>query len=334
LQLLFRLLSYLLLFNFSLIPFHFPELNLAQVFSPEPSFVSHAADSKLITLLVTGDVLPGRSVELNLARKGDPTFAFAKVAGTLRNADLTLINLEGPLLSGCPIITTGVTFCGDPRFVRGLTFAGVDVVNIANNHILNFGQGGLDQTRKILRENNLVAVGEEQIGFKKVRGVTFAFLGFDVVGKKIDRSFLTRQIKKARSTADVVVVQFHWGQEYTYVPKTAGENPINLAHFTIRSGADLVVGNHPHWIQGIEFYRGNPIVYSHGNFVFDQMWSQETQEGMVGKYTFYGSKLVNIEFLPIKIDSPFQPRFLEGKEKDKLLQKIHTSSEKISELVK
>lgn len=348
LEILLKLFPYLFLFNLSWVPFQFPPLDLAHIFSPKTSFVSRAAEDQLITVLVTGDILPGRSVHLKFTQNGDPTFAFVKTAQTLREADITVINLEGPLISNCPVFYTGFTFCGDPRFTEGLQFAGVDVVNVANNHIYNFGSAGLAQTLETLDKSGLLAAGEGRIANVTVKGIRFAFLGFDAVGKILDRSFVSGEIEKARAEADVVVVQFHWGQEYTYVPKRAGSDPIELGHLAIESGADLVASNHPHWVQGIEFYHAKgavrsgedgpsqekPIVYSHGNFVFDQTWSRETTEGMVGKYTFFGKKLVGIEFLPVKIDPPFQPRFLTGEEKEEMLRKIKLSSEQIRELLK
>lgn len=329
LQIILKLFPYLFLLNLSWAPLQFPALDLEHIFAPKSAFISRAAEDQLITLLVTGDILPGRSVQLKLTQNGDPNFAFTKTAAVLRSADIVFTNLEGPLVSGCPVFYTGVTFCGDPRLAEGIKSAGIDVVNVANNHIYNFGSTGLSETLKILDRNGLLAAGEGRTAITAVKGVRFAFLGFDAVGKTLDRNFIAASIRTARKQAEVVVVQFHWGQEYTYVPKPAGDDPVALGHFAVEAGADLVVSNHPHWVQGMEFHLGKPIVYSHGNFVFDQMWSQETTEGMVGKYTFLGAKLVGIEFLPIKIDPPFVPRFLSGSEKIRMLDIIENASEKI-----
>ncbi|MDP1710732.1 MAG: CapA family protein, partial [candidate division WWE3 bacterium] len=344
-----KLLPYLFILNLSVAPLRFPELNLENIFSLGRG-LSARAEERTTTLLVTGDILPGRSVHLRYTQTGDPTFAFAKVADVLSAADLTLVNLEGPLVPDCPIIREGVTFCGDPRLAEGMKFAGIDIVNIANNHIFDFGAKGRQETITTLKEKGFAVAGEELATYQIVNGTRFTFLGFNTVGKKIDRLNLARSIGTVRESADVVVVQFHWGQEYTYVPKPAGEDPIALGHFAVEQGADLVIGNHSHWVQGIEFYnksevkiarfgeaepsQGKLIVYSHGNFIFDQMWSQETREGVVGKYTFLGKKLVGIEFLPVLIDLPFQPRFLAGKEAETTLSKMRLSSERIRELVR
>lgn len=120
-----------------------------------------------------------------------------------------------------------------------------------------------------------------------------------------------------------MIVAFHWGTEYTSTPNST---QIELAHSTIEAGADLIIGNHPHWVQGIEQYKGKFISYSHGNFIFDQMWSQETKEGVLGKYTFNNDGLINVEFIPVIIDEYSQPRFATKAEADRVLQRMKESS--------
>ena len=90
-------------------------------------------------------------------------------------------------------------------------------------------------------------------------------------------------IQALKRQVDFVIVAFHWGIEYTALPT---QEQRGIAHQAIDAGADLILGNHPHWVQATEKYQGKYITYAHGNFVFDQMWSQETREGVVGKYTF------------------------------------------------
>ncbi|EKD67007.1 MAG: hypothetical protein ACD_48C00640G0003, partial [uncultured bacterium] len=95
-----------------------------------------------------------------------------------------------------------------------------------------------------------------------------------------------------------------WGEEYTATPSARQKE---LAHFIIDSGADLILGNHPHWIQPPEVYSGKYIMYAHGNTIFDQMWSEETKIGVIGKYTFSGMRLVDVEFIPTYIQDYGQP---------------------------
>jgi len=111
-------------------------------------------------------------------------------------------------------------------------------------------------------------------------------------------------IFEAKKEADIVIVSMSWGVEYTDKPS---DRQIALAHLAIDSGADLIIGNHPHWIQSDEQYNNTYIKYAHGNLVFDQMWSEETKKGVIGKYTFENGKLINKEFIPIYIKDYGQP---------------------------
>lgn len=289
---------------------------------------------KTWTLLVTGDVLTARTVNTRTLRSGDFRWPFLQVADELRNADLTFINLETPLVTGCRPRDDGMIFCGDPRHVEGFTFAGIDVVNIANNHAANQGLEGVDETDHLLTEAGFLVTGRDRDPvFTEVAGKKVAFLGFNEVDiqdgvSQAQYENVQKKIQFARERADLVFVQFHWGNEYT---RTPSENQKKLAYLSIDAGADLVLGNHPHWWQPSELYKEKLIVYSHGNFVFDQMWSAETREGLVGKYTFQGNKLLEHEFLPVRIEDYGQPHWLKGEEKKHILQEFETERLKISQ---
>ncbi|MGH2370042.1 MAG: CapA family protein, partial [Chloroflexota bacterium] len=172
--------------------------------------------------------------------------------------------------------------------------------------------------------------------FEEVRGLTFAFLAFNGVGARIDRTALVRQIEQARLQADVVVVQVHWGKEYTHVPQPspgiAPDDPREIARIAIDAGADLIIGNHPHWVQGVELYGDGFVAYAHGNFIFDQMWSRETREGVVGRYTFYGRQLVAVEYRPVLIENYAQPHFVAGAEAEGILGRIEEASRYLASL--
>ena len=114
------------------------------------------------------------------------------------------------------------------------------------------------------------------------------------------------QISTATSSADLVIVTFHWGNEYSLRSLHQQE----LAHFAIDSGADVVIGHHPHWVQEYEVYKNKPIYYSLGNLVFDQMWSEKTRKGLVVRLTFSGNQLVNKEEIPTKIFDYGQPNLV------------------------
>jgi poly-gamma-glutamate synthesis protein (capsule biosynthesis protein) len=243
----------------------------------------------------------------------DFLYPFRPTAAFLRRADITLINLESPLVNGCPVTDEGMTFCGDPRAVQGLSFAGVDVACTANNHIGNYGDQGIQQTWATLRAAHISPCGLGTVAYKVVRGLRFAFLAYNCVGQRFDYSTARQEIRTARKHADVVVVSVHWGKEYVPNPETepgiADDDPVRVGRWIIDSGADLVIGNHPHHVQGVESYHGRLITYAHGNFIFDQMFSTATRQGVVGTYTFYGRRLVSVRYRPVFIYDYSQPRW-------------------------
>ncbi|MEO8581253.1 MAG: CapA family protein [Patescibacteria group bacterium] len=309
-------------------PQQLPPVDRTQIFANN-SFSSFEC-SDCVTVLMTGDVLPARSVNQKTTSLNNFEWPFEKTAEVLKSADITMINLETPLVDSCPIRTDGMVFCGDQKNVQGLLFAGIDVVNFANNHAGNAGKQGVIDTNQLLNQNGFLVTGIQQPVFKIVKGVKFAFLGYNDVEKygfvaDVDDQRMQTEIAAAKQNADVVIVQFHWGEEYRYQPTGRQKE---LAHRVIDLGADLVVGNHPHWIEPVEWYKEKLITYSHGNFVFDQMWSTETRQGIVGKYTFQGRNLVDVAFFPIWIENYGQPRWMEGKEKQKILDLLKKESEK------
>ena len=332
-----------------------PKVTLESIFTKQNN-VEELDSRKLIRLIATGDVIPARGANWPAVTSGDFTYNWKKTAAFLKKGDVTLINLETPLTKVCPLQTEGFTFCGDSRQVQGLTYAGVDVASLANNHIGNYGQGGIDETIAILESNKLGWSGFGHLDIQEVRSVKFGFLAFNGIGTLVDREGLESEIKAARPKVDVLVVSVHWGDEYVLTPRKYGDiapdDPQEIGHLMIDAGADLVIGNHPHTVQGVEIYRplrgadclDNPshsrvlrsceleeklITYAHGNFIFDQTWSPETQEGVVGEYTFYENQLVNVLFHPILVDVSYQPRFLSEKNGKHILDRMLKSSKLI-----
>jgi len=179
----------------------------------------------------------------------------------------------------------------------------------------------------------LVAAGHVQA--RDVRGLRFGFLAFNGVGEAIDRAEMVATIGRAAGQVDVVVVAFHWGREYVAVPQAAPglapDDPVEIAHVAIDAGADLVIGNHPHWVQAVELYDGKLIAYAHGNFVFDQAWSLPTRQGVVGRYTFYDDRLVRVDYLPVQIEDSAQPRFLAGDEAQAILNRMYEASQSLAQ---
>jgi gamma-polyglutamate biosynthesis protein CapA len=303
------------------------DVTLESIFIKNPDSSSYPKD-KLITIIATGDIIPARYINYQAVKRNNFKWPYEKTYEILSSSDITFANLESPLIDNCPLTSEGMVFCGDKHNIEGLVFSGIDIVNLANNHLANWGQKGIEETIKTLSENNIFYTGINGPVFYEVKGARFAFLGFDDVDRgqllsKADEENISKEIKEAKKEADIVIVAFHWGVEYTSQPSPRQKY---LAYLSIDSGADLVIGNHPHWIQPIEIYDGKVIAYAHGNFVFDQFWSEKTLEGVVGKYTFYGNKLVNVEFLPVQIDKTGQPSFMQNQLKEKILNEIYQES--------
>ncbi|HET9781657.1 MAG TPA: CapA family protein [Candidatus Dormibacteraeota bacterium] len=312
-----------------------PALSLQNLFHPK--YVVPNDPSKIRTLLVTGDVIPARGVNYFATQRHDFLWPFRPTADYTKNADITYINLETPLFPGCPVDpNSGFTFCGDARFVDGLTLMGADVVNLANNHLSNYGAQGINLTTQLLQSHGMQVSGLGPVAVIDVRGIKFGFIGFNGVGRAIDKTALKAGIEFARQQADIVVVQFHWGKEYERQPMPdrgvpTPDNPIEIGHDAIDWGADIVIGNHPHWYQGIEIYKGKLITYAHGNFVFDQMWSEETREGVIGTYTFYGTQLVAATWRAYRIYDYGQPVFMNAQDDATALQTMEAASDQLAQ---
>jgi poly-gamma-glutamate synthesis protein (capsule biosynthesis protein) len=296
---------------------------------------------RLVTMVVTGDVIPARNVNEQVITRKDFLWPFRPTIDYLKSGDLVFTDLEAPLIAGCARFNAGFKpFCGDPRFIDGLTYAGVTVANLSNNHLTNYGQPGTDSTIKLLTDHGIQPAGLGLAAHVTVKGVRFTFLGFNGVGAHIDPVELRREILLARPMADVVVVQFHWGQEYVLTPRSTGDSiapddPRVIGHLAVDDGADLVIGNHPHAVQGVEIYKGKLITYAHGNFVFDQMWTpdpgqEDPRNGVVGKYTFVDGRLAAVSYQPVRIFDFGQPRFLTGAEGAAVMARMKLSTQMIN----
>lgn len=325
------------------LPPKIPSVTIESIFTKQND-LSKLDKEKLVTLISTGDVIPARGANWPAVTSGDFTYNWKKTADLLKTGDITLINLEAPLTKACPLQTEGMSFCGNARHVEGFVFAEVDTVSLANNHIGNYGQAGIDETINLLEKNKIGWSGFGNLDVKTVKEVKFGFLAFNGISATFNREVIKNEIKGAKEKVSVLIVSAHWGDEYVLTPRKYGDiapdDPQEIGHLIIDAGADLIIGNHPHTVQGVELYKEKLITYAHGNFIFDQTWSKETQEGVVGEYTFYLSseasvkeaeiQLVNVEFHPILVDISYQPRFLSEKEGKRIIDRMVESSKLIS----
>ncbi len=270
-------------------------------------------NDNVTTLLFGGDVMLARSVNTQMSKHGNYAWPVEKIKSLTSKADLFMVNLESPFGNNCQPTDKGMVFCADPQSTKSLTDSGVDVVTIANNHISNQGVGGQELTKKILTENSIYFVGDSSGSAKIVviKGVKIGILGFNDIPpypktiNKLTEDNLVNQIKLLRPQVDILIVTPHWGNEYSL----RSLRQQSLAHLAIDSGADVVIGHHPHWVQENEDYKGKPIYYSLGNLIFDQMWSEETKKGLMVQLTYQGKNLLKQEKFPIKIQDYGQPAF-------------------------
>ncbi|MFH0873832.1 MAG: CapA family protein [Candidatus Komeilibacteria bacterium] len=283
-----------------------------------------------ITLLAVGDIMLSRNVAATLKKENDLHYPFSSLQPLISRADIAFGNLESPITPG-PVIQTGsFTFHADPGIEQSLAWAGFDVLSLANNHFPNYGAKGIADTRNLLDQAGIRYTGaganiEQALtpAIREVCGKKFGFLAFndgDVVPtaygatKKnagtalMNVDTLKQAVTSLRPQVDYVIVSMHSGTEYSAVPN---QRQIDFAHAAIDNGADLVIGHHPHVVQSIEKYQGKYILYSLGNFIFDQMFSTETRQGLMAEISFDDQGVNDIVLLPTQIENYSQPQILD-----------------------
>ncbi|MFA6028183.1 MAG: CapA family protein [Patescibacteria group bacterium] len=289
-------------------------------------FTTRAVPPVETTAIFAGDVMMSRYVGRITAENNDWDLPFHNIAEEFAQNNLAFVNMEAPFKETGPYYVgdDSMTFKVDPQMIAGLQLADIDIVSLANNHILNAGQAGLDYTRDYLADNE-VAYCYDSYDIREVNGLKFGFLCYSY-DFNLNTDDLVEDINEIKDQADVLVVSMHNGAEYT---ETISSSQSNFAHTAIENGADLVIGHHPHVVQGMEEYKGKYIFYSLGNLVFDQSWSWPTQLGAAVKITWEDDIMKKIEFKPIKIDGDFQPRFMDFEEGKEVLGRLQVDNYEI-----
>ncbi len=297
-----------------------------------------------VTFLAVGDIMLSRNVAAKMAKAKNPLLPFSQMEELLLNTDFNLGNLESPFSGKDTYPKTGSLVFNAPRWAaQGLREYNFKVLSLANNHAFDQGLKGLSYTKNYLRQNNIqgIGIGQNlteawQPAVVEVKGVKIGFIAASYAslndnGQKTNSQVariedlinLKSAIAQAKISADLVVVNMHAGIEYKHQPNSA---QIKFARAAIDAGADLVVGHHPHWVQTMEKYQGKYIFYSLGNFIFDQMWSTETRQGLALKVIATKEdrqvKLAKLELLPVIIDNYSTPRLANPKEAKVILESI------------
>lgn len=280
------------------------------------------------TLVFVGDIMLSRNIGKRMENFEDWEYPFRRVKKYLSEADFTFANLESPISDKGNNQGSIWSFRADPRTIIGLQAAGVDVVSLANNHIWDWGKEALIDTVNRLEEAGIATLGAGKDKKTanagkvfKINGTRVGFLAYTDLypgglaateenpGVSVwSRDQILSDIKRLKAESDLLFVSWHSGTEYEKNPDTQQKETYK---WLVESGVDLVVGHHPHVIQPVEEYGGGWIVYSLGNFIFDQYFSKETMEGMVLEVSIRNGKITKIDTKKVILSQDFQPS-LEG----------------------
>ncbi|NOG47678.1 MAG: CapA family protein [Calditrichaeota bacterium] len=303
-------------------------------------------DSTSIQLYFTGDVTLSNHFERHV--KDSTGYAFKKLKW-FSEADISMINLENPLTARGKKVEKAFNFRAKPNYAKILVDGGIDIVTIANNHIYDYGAEGLHDTILKLVENNIQYVGAGRNIYEAqhpvifyIKGKKIAYYAFygthkhsdsypateDSAGTAMRRlNIIKESIGRFRSQVDFVIVNFHWGREKAEYP---GKDQIQFAHTVIGYGADIIVGHHPHVLQGIEKYKGKIIAYSLGNFIFGGN-SRKSYKTAILEINISGND-VEASIIPIQVNY-WQPFRLEGAEAKSVLNLVEKLSENFDESI-
>lgn len=281
-----------------------------------------------VKIFMSGDIMLGRYVETLMKKNGDD-YPFEKVRDLYSESDLVFGNLEGPIRTNhfqTPDNT--MVFSFRPETGDILKRNGFNLVTLANNHTFDKAQDGLDETKQYLDEAGVEYFGHPKdvadILEKEVNGHEIVFIGFhDTFLNKLDYVEALRVVREYKEQKKFVFVSVHWGAEYKLISSTPERE---FARKLVDAGADAVIGHHPHVVQEIEEYNGSIIFYSLGNFIFDQYFSKDTQEGLAVEMEI-DKRDLRFRLLPVDIIRS-QPQLMEDNS-EFLIELSERSSEQL-----
>ena len=300
------------------------------------------SDTKTITVSTLGDCTLGTDANFSTANSFNAydeanghDYFFKNVKSILGEDDVTFANLEGTFTTSNDRQDKQYAFKGDPDYTEILTDGSVEVVTLANNHSGDYGEQGLADTETALEEAGIDYCIGDTITVKEVNGVKIAFIGIFVnYGTDDSENQLRSDIENAKKQgAELIITAFHWGSEKATQPD---ETQQSLAHIAIDCGADLVVGHHPHVLQGIEKYNGKYIAYSLGNFCFGGNSNPSDMDTMIFRQTFTisgdgAAKDDDVTVIPCSISSDqgynnYQPTPAEGEAAASIIARLNEYS--------
>lgn len=295
-----------------------------------------------ITISAAGDCTLGTDENFDQSRslnayydENGPAYFLQSVKPVFEADDLTIVNMEGTLTESTSRMDKTFAFKGPADYTKILTEGSVEAANLANNHSRDYGEQSYTDTIAALDAAGIVNFGYDRTAVMDVNGVKVGLVGtYELAEGMGCEEEMIANIKAVEDQgAQIVIVSFHWGIERENYPD---ETQVSLAHSAIDHGADLVLGHHPHVLQGIEVYNGKNIVYSLGNFCFGGNSNPSDKDTMIFQQTFtvQNGELVEdnvTNVIPCSLSSEsgrntYQPTPLEGEEKDRVMAKIEEFS--------
>lgn len=296
----------------------------------EDSLAEKSANSSTVSIQFFGDIMLDRNVAKAMGNRG-LEYLFGNFYGSKGldpRIDLTVANNEGPFAPVRIKTTKSIAFRFDPVLAPQLQTYGFDIVSLANNHTLDMGWKNVDFTHTTLDAAGIghfgdqIREGKEFTYVTTTQGQTIAFVGFNNTDHILDLNKISAILLDAKERASTTIVMMHWGTEYE---RASNKNQRNFAHYLIDQGADAVIGAHPHVVEEAEIYQGKPIFYSLGNFIFDQYFSADTQEGLSVGLIVQNGKISSAYVFPLySIKS--QPALMEGARRDAFYDWLNKNS--------
>ena len=303
---------------------------ILEIKNPKENNRFEIKEIKPINVLFVGDIMLDRKVEMQMEKNGFG-YPFEKIREFLNKSDFVFANLEGPISKNpTKFSPDAMTFAFSDKVIAPLFSSNFRIFSLANNHTLNMYQDGLNETKKLLEEAGIEWVGEPfSCSDNYVLKDNLVFLAFNTTFSSCGDKLITTIVEKAKkeNPDKFLIVSMHWGEEYKIESSQAQKN---IAYKIIDAGADLIVGHHPHVVQEYEKYKNKMIFYSLGNFVFDQYFSEETQQGLIVRLEIYphtnnidegiyGSKII-YQIIPIKSIAS-QPQLMEKQKANEFMKK-------------
>lgn len=271
-----------------------------------------------------------------VSKQNDFTYFFKNVSDIFAEDDLTIVNFEGTLSEKGSRADKQFAFRGKPEYAEILTSSSVEAANLSNNHSSDYGSESYDDTVEILENAGITTFDGPETKVLNINGVKVGLVGCyalnDTRKKELDSAMQT--VKE--DGAELIIVSIHWGEEGAKTPNSSQKE---LAHKAVDLGADLVIGHHPHVLQGLEKYKGKYIVYSLGNFCFGGNKNPSDKDTMIFRQTFTLENGIaedddSILIIPCSISSVsdknnYQPTPLEGDSANRVMKKIQERTEAI-----